>query len=75
MGFVEDVFIVRRYILKGHVYLQHIIFPFLFLSWSHLRVCGNLAPQDQSVLCPLTPAVEVWSPNHWTSREFPAMYF
>ena len=24
---------------------------------------------------PGPPAVEAWSPNHWTAREFPAQFF
>ena len=32
-------------------------------------VCGILVPQPETE--PLPPAMEAWSPNHWTAREFP----
>jgi len=34
---------------------------------------GILLIVPQSGIKPVPPAVEVWSPNHWTTREFPEM--
>ena len=42
---------------------------FFFFFWLHLAVCGILAPRPGIEAGP--PAVEAWSPNHWTTREFP----
>ena len=36
-----------------------------FFFWSH---CGILVPR--SWIKPVPPVVEVWNPNHWTTREF-----
>ena len=37
--------------------------------------CGFFFFQNVSQLGiePMPPAVEVWSPNHWTTREFPSV--
>ena len=43
-----------------------------FSFWLHLEACGILVPQPG--IEPVFPAVEVWSPNHWTTREFPEIY-
>ena len=40
---------------------------FFFLFWLHLVTCGILVPQPG--IEPVLPAVEAWSPNHWTTRE------
>ena len=41
-------------------------FPFLsFLP--HHAACGILVPQPW--IKPMPPAVEAWSPKHWTARE------
>ena len=46
--------------------------PLFFFSFSvfgcHMA-CGILVPQPGTE--PVFPAVEAWSPNHWTAREFP----
>ena len=41
---------------------------YLFISCA-VRHTGFLVPQPGNE--PVTPAVEAWSPNHWTAREFP----
>ena len=42
-----------------------------FFFWLHLKACRTLVPLPGIEL--LSPAVERWSPNHWTwtDREFP----
>ena len=42
-----------------------------FSFWLHLEACGILVPQPG--IEPVFPAVEVWSPNHWTTREVPIL--
>ena len=37
----------------------------------HHTACGILAPRPG--IEPAPPAVEAWSPNHWTTREFPRL--
>ena len=51
-------------------------FPFSFFSLSFFlfflaccTACGSLVPQLG--VEPTSLAVKVWSPNHWTIREFP----
>ena len=34
--------------------------------------CGILVPQPG--IEPVPPAVESWSPNHWTARELPILF-
>ena len=43
------------------------------LFWPHHAACGILVPQPG--IKPVTPAMEVWSLNHWTSREVPKIDF
>ena len=47
---------------------------FLFLnSWLYNAVCRILVPQP--VITLVTPAVEVWSLNHWAARKVPMFPF
>ena len=39
------------------------------ILWPHHAACRMLAPR--SGIKPTHPAVEVWSPNHWTARQVP----
>ena len=39
--------------------------------WPHHVACRTLVPRPG--IKPVPPAVEMWSPNHWTAREFPMM--
>ena len=49
-------------------------FPFIFFFFlHHHEVCTILFLQPG--IKPLSPAGEAWSPNHWTTREFPEMPF
>ena len=41
-------------------------FPFLFFFWP----CSLLVIPQPGIK-PVSSAVQSWSPNHWTSREFP----
>ena len=43
-------------------------FIFIFSFWPCLMACGILVPRPGIEPGPL--AVKVWSPNHWTTREF-----
>ena len=45
------------------------LFLFLILFWPYCATCRILVPRPE--IEPGPPAVEVWSPNHWTAREFP----
>ena len=46
---------------------------FFFFSQPCDEVCGVLVSQLGMELVP--PAVEAWSPNHWTTREVPTLMF
>ena len=45
--------------------------PFLFLIWPHPTACGILVPWRG--IKHASPAVEVWSLNHWITREAPPL--
>ena len=40
-----------------------------FFFWPHCTAGGILVPRPG--IEPVPPAVEAWSPNHWTARELP----
>ena len=40
-----------------------------FFFWPHCMACGILVPSPG--IEPTSPALEVWSLNHWTTREVP----
>ena len=42
---------------------------FTFSFWLHHTACGILVPRTG--IEPGSPIVDVWSPNHWTTKEFP----
>ena len=46
---------------------------FFFFFWPLPAACKIFAPQPG--VEPESPAVEAWSPNHWTTREFPSSFF
>ena len=49
------------------------LFSFFFLFfWSCWMTCRTLVPQPG--IKPMPPAVEAWSPSHWTAKEFPSTY-
>ena len=50
-----------------------LIFIFFFFFWPCRVACGILVPWPG--IKPVPPAVEVWSPNHWTAREVPRFLF
>ena len=41
----------------------------LFFFWPQHVACRILVPQPG--IEPMPPAMEAWSPNHWTAREVP----
>ena len=47
-------------------------FNFLFIFLLHCMACGILVPQPG--VKPFLPAVEVWSPNHSTTRKPPFFF-
>ena len=47
-------------------------FFLLLVFWSCWMTCRTLVPQPG--IKPMRPAVEAWSPGHWTAREFPSTY-
>ena len=51
-----------------------ILFFFFFLFLPHHVACRILVPRLRG-LNPGPPAVRVWSPNHWPTREFPKILF
>ena len=46
--------------------IDHLLFIYFFLL---CMACGILVPQPG--IEPVPSTVKVWSPNHWTAREFP----
>ena len=46
---------------------------YLFIFGCSVQFVGILVPWPG--MQPMPPAVEVWSPNHWTTREFPRSKF
>ena len=60
------------FLLICFIILNHLCIPetnFFFFFWLCLEACGILVPWPG--IEPAPSAVEVWSPNHWTAREFP----
>ena len=55
-----------------HSFLCVLSFFVVFFWLCHLA-CGILVPQPGTE--PVTPALEVWSLNHWTAREVPCFVF
>ena len=47
-------------------------FFFKFIFGPHCTACGTLVLWPKSE--PTPPAVEAWSPNHWTTREAPGSF-
>ena len=41
--------------------------------WPLCAACGILVPRPR--IEPVPPALEAWSPNHWTAREVPRKIF
>ena len=52
---------------------QALEFDFFFFLATPLKACGTLVPQPG--IKPMSPAVEVWSLNHWTTMEVPNLIF
>ena len=46
--------------------------PGTFFFWQCHTACGILVCRPG--IKPEHPAVEVWSPNHWTARDFPVSW-
>lgn len=44
----------------------------ILIFWLHCAAGGILPPQPGIEAWPM--AVKVWSPNHWTTREFPTTF-
>ena len=54
-------------------YIFTLIFIIFLFIWLCPVACGILVPQPG--IKPAPPALEVWSLNHWTTREVPAYIF
>ena len=46
--------------------------PWFIYFWPHLLTCGILLTLPG--IKPKSPALEAWSPNHWTTREIPRVF-
>ena len=58
--------------LVRHFLFYLFLIYFLFF-WPHHEACGILVPQPGIEPGPST--VRAWSPNHWTAREFPDIFY
>ena len=58
-------------LLGFFVWLVGWFWVFCFV-WPPHVACGILIPRPG--IKPMLPAVEAWSPNHWTAREFPCIF-
>ena len=54
------------------IMLDFCFLVFLRWFWTHRMACRILVPEPG--IEPMPPAMEVWSPNHRTTREFPCDY-
>ena len=50
------------------------LFYFLKIFWPYSMACGIFVPPPPGIE-PMPLALEAWSPNHWTAREFPRDLF
>ena len=61
----------------SHITWRHFVIIYLFLRllfWPRRMACGILVPRPG--IEPMPPAMQAWSPNHWTAREDPwALHF
>ena len=58
---------------NSHMFWGVFVCLFCFSFWPHHTACDILVPLPETE--PVPPAVETWSPNHWTSREVLTMLF
>ena len=72
LHFVKWFFCVNIYFFFFSLVIRWItLIVFFFFFWPHHAACGILAPR--SGIEPVTPAVEAWSCNRWSAREFPTL--
>ena len=57
------------YLLKLFLILSRFLYMSLFFFWLCREARGILVPRPR--IGPTPWAVQAWSPNHWTTREFP----
>ena len=56
------------------MYFIFVFFFFVFwFFWLRHALAGSLVPRPG--IEPVLPTAEMQSPNHWTAREVPGMYF
>ena len=55
--------------LTAHMEKKNHTQGIFFIFWPCYTACGILFPQ------PEIPALELWSLNHWTTREVPKIHF
>ena len=59
-------------LFRSFIFFKDIIFFFFLIFWTCPVACRILVPQPG--MGPTSPAVEVWSLNHWTTREVPRSF-
>ena len=57
--------------LNSNYLIYLFIYLFILFFWPCHTACGILVPRPG--IEPRPSAVKVWSPNHWTAREFPQL--
>ena len=63
-------FLYFSFLLSLCFSLDIFFFLFFFASWCSLQILNSWPGME-----PVPPAVEPWSPNHWTPGEFPIGHF
>ena len=53
--------------IKEKIVLTCLIYYLIYLA----AQCGMQELSSPTKIKPVSPAVEAWSPNHWTARDFP----
>ena len=66
--FFENFQFLKIYQVSFFFFFAVVVVPF----WLCHMVCGILVPHPG--IEPRPPAVAVWSPNHWTTRELPRFF-
>ena len=72
LGFISGLSILFYWSVCLFLCQYHTVFCFVCFGffWLCHMACGILVPRPG--IKPMPPAVEAWSPNHWTAREFPS---
>ena len=65
---LELIYFLIIFLLPLSEYVPHFYFFLFSILWPHPTAYRILVPQ------PTSPAMEVWSLNHWTTREVPRVF-